>query len=141
MDSDAPAMTRLETGLDGALGFQVGEVGEDRVTGSFEVSDSVRQPFGIVHGGSYAAMAEMLASVGTYMAVQSRDEIAVGQSNHTHFIRPVTEGTVHAEGRSRHRGRTSWIWDVDFTDDGDRLCATSRVIIAVRPGRPAPPAS
>ena len=40
-----------------------------------------------------------------------------GQSNHTHFFRPATEGVVHAEGTPIHRGRTSWVWDVRFTDD------------------------
>ena len=47
-------------------------------------------------------------------------------------MRPVTEGTVHVAGRPIHRGRTTWIWDVDFTDDDGRLCATSRVTMAVR---------
>ena len=32
-----------------------------------------------------------------------------------------------------HRGRTTWVWDVSFTDDEGRLCATSRVTLAVRP--------
>ena len=58
----------------------------------------------------------------------------MGQSNHTSFLRPVTEGTVHAEGTPIHRGRTTWVWDVDFTDDEGRLCAASRVTMAVRPG-------
>jgi uncharacterized protein (TIGR00369 family) len=48
-------------------------------------------------------------------------------------MRPVSEGTVHAEGRRRHRGRTTWIWDVDFTDAEGRLCASSRVTMAIRP--------
>ena len=37
------------------------------------------------------------------------------------------------EGTPIHRGRTSWVWDVSFTDDDDRLCAASRVTLAVRP--------
>jgi uncharacterized protein (TIGR00369 family) len=45
----------------------------------------------------------------------------------------VTSGTVHAQGTPRHRGRTTWVWDVEFTDDGGRVCALSRVTLAVRP--------
>jgi 1,4-dihydroxy-2-naphthoyl-CoA hydrolase len=115
------------------LGFELDELGADTARGRFEVADRVRQPFGIVHGGAYAAMAESLASVATVKQVLDGGEIAVGQSNHTHFLRPVSEGTVHAEGRRRHRGRTSWVWDVDFTDEQGRLCATSRITLAVRP--------
>lgn len=119
--------------LDGALGFEIIEIGEELASGRFEVTDAVRQPFGIVHGGAYAAMAETLASATTYTAVQADGNIAVGQSNHTSFLRPAAEGTVHAEARRRHRGRTSWVWEVDFTDDEGRLCALSLVTMAVRP--------
>jgi 1,4-dihydroxy-2-naphthoyl-CoA hydrolase len=86
-----------------------------------------------VHGGAYAALAESMASLTTYLAVEGDGQVAVGQSNHTTFLRPVTGGHVHAEGRPLHRGRTSWVWDVEFTDDEGRLCATTRVILAVRP--------
>ena len=124
---------RRRSTLDGALGFEILEAGEERALGRFEVTDSVRQPMGIVHGGAYAAMAETLASATTWMHVQAEGNMAMGQSNHTSFLRPVMSGTVHAEGRRRHRGRTSWVWEVDFTDDDGRLCAMSRVTMAVRP--------
>jgi uncharacterized protein (TIGR00369 family) len=74
-----------------------------------------------------------MVSATTHMAVEGDGSFAVGQSNHTHFFRPATEGDVHAEGTPIHRGRTSWVWDVRFTDDDGRLCAVSRVTLAVRP--------
>jgi len=122
-----------ETTLDGVLGFEYIEVGEELARGRFTVEDRVKQPFGLVHGGAYAALAESLASASTFRAVHADGNIAVGLSNNTSFMRPATAGTVHAEARRRHRGRTTWIWDVDFTDDDGRLCATTRVTIAVRP--------
>ena len=57
----------------------------------------------------------------------------MGQTNETTFLRPISEGTVEAVARARHRGRTSWVWDVDLTDAEGRLCAVSRMVIAVRP--------
>ncbi len=119
--------------LDGALGFEIIEMGEELARGRFAVTDSVRQPFGTVHGGAYAAMAETLASATTSIAVQAEGNIAVGQSNLTSFLRPASQGVVHAEARCRHRGRTTWVWEVEFTDDDGRLCALSRVTTAVRP--------
>jgi uncharacterized protein (TIGR00369 family) len=56
----------------------------------------------------------------------------MGLSNQTSFLRPITEGTIHATARPRHRGRTTWVWEVDFHDDAERLCALSRMTIAVR---------
>jgi len=126
-----------ERTLDGTLGFELLESSEERARGRVAVSDRVRQPFGIVHGGVYAALAESITSIATYHAVADEGMIAVGSSNHTSFLRPVTEGTVHAEARRRHRGRTTWIWEVDITDDEGRLCAMSRVSLAVRPAPPA----
>ena len=74
-----------------------------------------------------------MVSWATVVAVAPRGNIAVGQSNSTTFLRPVTSGHVNGEGTPRHRGRTTWVWDVEFTDDDGRLCAISRVTLAVRP--------
>ena len=76
------------------------------------MEDRVRQPLGLVHGGAYAALAESMVSATTHLAVADDGNFAVGQSNHTTFMRPATEGTVHASGVPLHRGRTTWVWDV-----------------------------
>jgi 1,4-dihydroxy-2-naphthoyl-CoA hydrolase len=93
------------------------------------------QPFGIVHGGVYASLAESLCSAATYGAVRDDGLLAVAQSNDTTFLRPISDGYANATARSRHRGRTTWVWDVDVTDDEGRLCALSRTTIALRPQR------
>jgi uncharacterized protein (TIGR00369 family) len=100
------------------------------------VRDEIRQPAGLVHGGIYAAIAESLASTGTALAVLGEGKMAVGLSNQTSFLRPITEGTIHAHARARHRGRTTWVWEVDLTDDADRLCVLARVTVAVRDASP-----
>jgi uncharacterized protein (TIGR00369 family) len=128
-----PGLTPVPGTLEDVLGFELLETGEDAATGRFAVEDRVRQPFGIVHGGVYAAMAESLASWATALVVGPEGYLAMGQSNFTSFLRPVSEGTVHVEARRRHRGRSSWVWEVDFTDEQGRLCATTRVTMAVRP--------
>jgi 1,4-dihydroxy-2-naphthoyl-CoA hydrolase len=122
-----------EKTLDGTLGLEVLEFSSEAVRGRLEVTDKVRQPYGLVHGGVYSAVAESLASIATAMSVWDDGMIAVGLSNHTSFMRPLAEGHVHAEGRVRHRGRSTWVWEVDFTDDDGKLCAISRVTMAVRP--------
>jgi 1,4-dihydroxy-2-naphthoyl-CoA hydrolase len=119
--------------LDGILGFRLTEIGDTEARGEVEVADRVRQRFGIVHGGVYAALAEMVASEATVHHVWPRGDSAVGQANATSFLRPCRAGTLRAHARARHRGRTSWVWDIDLLDDDGRLCATSRVTMAVRP--------
>lgn len=113
-------------------GFE--QLGDDLARASLPVSPRVLQPYGVVHGGAYAMLAESVTSWATWQVV-GPELGAFGQSNDTSFLRPVSEGTVHAEARARHSGRTTWVWEVEMRDDAGRLCALSRVTIAVRPLR------
>lgn len=134
--SEAPDFAvPLDRTLDGTLGFETLEVGPEQARSRAHVRDELRQPYGLVHGGVYAAMAESLASQATATAVYPDGNIAVGLSNHTSFMRPVLDGYVHAAARCVHRGSTTWIWEVELSDDDGRLCALSRVTMAVRPRR------
>jgi 1,4-dihydroxy-2-naphthoyl-CoA hydrolase len=131
---DSPVRSYPAPGtLDDVLGFELLELSAERVRAQFAVERQVTQPFGLVHGGAYAALAELMVSMATLTAVEGDGMLAVGQSNSTTFVRPVTAGSVHAEGVPLHRGRTTWVWDVRFTDDDERLCAISRMTMAVRP--------
>jgi 1,4-dihydroxy-2-naphthoyl-CoA hydrolase len=121
-----------EQTFDALYGLQITDVSEDLATATVPVRDEVKQPMGLVHGGLYAAIAESLASMATAMAVAKDGKQAMGLSNATSFLRPITAGTVHATARRLHRGRTTWVWDVEITDDDGRRCALTRMTIAVR---------
>jgi 1,4-dihydroxy-2-naphthoyl-CoA hydrolase len=123
-------------GFDAHYGLDLLDATGEEVRARCPVADHVLQPVGLVHGGVYAAMAESMASIGTVVATEGP---AAGMSNHTSFLRPVTEGTIHAVARARHRGRSTYVWEVDFTDDAGRLCAVSRVTIAVLGARDGQP--
>lgn len=120
-------------GFDDLYGLELLEVTDELVRAQVPVEDKVKQPFGLVHGGVLAAIAETLASVGTAVVVVPDGMAAMGLSNNTSFMRPITAGTIHARAIRRHRGRTTWIWDVEITDDAGKLCALTRMTIAVRP--------
>ena len=127
-----PPETRND-GFGRLIGVEHGEYGADEAHARIAIRPDHLQPFGIVHGGVLAALGETVASAATYAAVADDGMLAVGQSNHTTFMRPFTEGHVNAVARTRHRGRTTWIWDVELSDDQGRLCALVRMTIAVRP--------
>ena len=129
----------LEETLDGALGVEVLEHGDGSVKGRFAVTNRVRQPYGIVHGGAMAAIAESLTSMATALGVVDDGKIAMGQEINASWMRPIADGHVNALCRLRRRGRTAWNWEVEISDDAGRLCALLRVTVAVRdaPGAPA----
>ena len=125
-------------GFDALYGLEVLEVTEELVRARVAVRDELRQPFGLVHGGVLASIAEALASLGTAAAVLSDGSAAMGSSNSTSFLRPIADGAIHARALRRHRGRTTWVWDVELSDDAGRLCALTRMTIAVRPSAQPP---
>jgi uncharacterized protein (TIGR00369 family) len=124
---------RPEEGFAGLLGLCDFAFEDGVMRARAPVRRELLQPFGLVHGGVYAAIAETLASVGTFAGVHDEGMHAMGLSNNTSFLRPIVAGSIHAVARAIHRGRTTWVWDVEIADDDERLCAIARVTIAVRP--------
>jgi 1,4-dihydroxy-2-naphthoyl-CoA hydrolase len=114
------------------IGLEYLEATTDVVRARAPVGDGIRQQYGIVHGGTYSAIAESICSAATAVGVMSEGKLAMGQSNSATFLRPISDGHVHATARPVHRGRTTWVWDTEITDDDDRLCALVRVTVAVR---------
>jgi 1,4-dihydroxy-2-naphthoyl-CoA hydrolase len=122
-------------GLGELIGLEWIETTPEEVRARLPVAPGVLQPAGLVHGGVYAAMAESMCSAATWLAVQGGGMAAMGQSNSATFLRPITKGHVNAAATPRHRGRTTWVWDVEITDDDGRVCALVRMTVAVRPVR------
>lgn len=134
MATDLPF--RVAQGFDSLYGLEVTHISDELLRGRVAVTDAIKQPAGLVHGGVYAAIGESLASIGTALKVIPDGKMAMGLSNLTSFVRPITTGSVNAEARVRHRGRTTWVWEVEMSDDEGRLCVLARVTIAVRELRP-----
>ena len=120
-------------GFDRLYGLELLEHDDQHVSARVRVREEIKQPAGLVHGGVYASIAESMASLATALAVMEEGQTAMGLSNNTSFLRRVTEGTIHAQATRLHRGRTTWVWDVRFSDDAGRTCALTRMTIAVRP--------
>jgi 1,4-dihydroxy-2-naphthoyl-CoA hydrolase len=130
---DAEHLNRAMHGFDRLFGMEFVSCSDTEVCARVAVRDELKQPAGLLHGGVYASMAESMASFGTALGVYEQGDQAMGLSNSTSFLRPVTDGVVHACATRVHRGRTTWLWDVRFSDDADRTCAVTRMTIAVRP--------
>jgi 1,4-dihydroxy-2-naphthoyl-CoA hydrolase len=129
----AEQINQAMIGFDRLYGLEVLECEQEKARARIEVRDELKQPAGLLHGGVLASIAESLASMATAIAVVGEGNAAMGLSNLTSFLRPVTQGAVTATATRLHRGRTTWVWDVRFEDELGRLCALTRMTIAVRP--------
>jgi len=124
------------SGFDRHYGLELVSATDEEIRAKVAVREELLQPAGLVHGGVFASIAESIASMGTWWAVHQDGKAAMGLSNQTSFLRPITKGTIHATARRRHRGRTTWVWEVEISDDAERLCALVRMTIAVRDAAP-----
>ncbi len=95
--------------------------------------DDLRQPYGLLHGGVVSTLVESLCSRATAIAVYPQGSIAMGQAIEVSLLRPVTAGGPEARARARHRGRTTWVWEVEVFDGEEKLCALAKMTLAVRP--------
>ncbi len=120
--------------FDALYGLETAELTSDGGLARVLVRGELLQPAGLVHGGVYASIAEALATMATYEGI-APGSVAVGLSNHTSFLRPVTAGALNARALPRHRGRTTCVWDIEISDEAGRLAAVSRMTVAVRPAR------
>jgi 1,4-dihydroxy-2-naphthoyl-CoA hydrolase len=125
--------TWMVVGFDRLYGLEFDAYSDREVNAHVRITEQHKQPMGIVHGGLYATIAESVATIAAVVSVADEGNTAIGLSNSTSFIRPISQGTAHAVGRRRHSGRTTQVWDVEISDDDGCPCALSRVTVAIRP--------
>jgi 1,4-dihydroxy-2-naphthoyl-CoA hydrolase len=117
---------QVEMGLVKLLGIRVEEASGDRVVLRCPVTPDLYQPYGLVHGGIHATLAETAASIAGALWFADRGKV-VGISNHTDFLRAARGGELRAEATPLARGRTTQLWQVEIGDDRGRLVAHAKV--------------
>src|SRR5690606_20802549 len=111
------------------LGITVLEVSAERATGSMPVAGNT-QPYGLLHGGASAALAETLGSYAA-AAHAGPGRAAVGlELNATHH-RAVRSGAVHAVATALHLGRTTASYEIVVSDEDGRRVCTARLTCVV----------
>ncbi|WUH94057.1 hotdog fold thioesterase [Streptomyces sp. NBC_00433] len=118
------------------MGIRILEASPDRVLGTMPVEGNT-QPYGLLHGGASAVLAETLGSVGA-MLHGGPGKIAVGVDLNATHHRGMRSGLVTGTATPVHRGRSSATYEVVITDDasGKRVC-TARLTCMLRPAAPA----
>jgi 1,4-dihydroxy-2-naphthoyl-CoA hydrolase len=129
--SDAPSIADLAAVPGGAfvqgMGLGLDEISGTRVAGHLEAGPDHHTPWGVVHGGLYASVIETVASVGASVAVEERDQFAVGVSNQTDFLRPHVEGRLDVVAEPIQQGRTLQLWGVEITRGDGKVVARGQL--------------
>ncbi|WP_395311405.1 PaaI family thioesterase [Mycobacterium sp. AMU20-3851] len=118
----------LGAGFDRELGLQYLDVTPDGGRAQLIITDKVKQPFGIVHGGVYCSIVESLASVsGHAWLMENGGGTVVGVNNNTDFLRAIKSGVVTAVSTPIHRGRRQQLWLITISDEDGRTVARGQV--------------
>lgn len=98
------------------------------------VTKKVLQTHGFIHGGANVVLAETAASIGAARLIKE-DEITFGMEINANHISTKRDGMLYATAALRHQGASSQVWEIDLTDEGDRLICVSRCTMAVKKKR------
>jgi len=112
------------------LGIEMEEVTPDRVVLRLDVNPTVHQPYGLLHGGVSALLAEGAASIGGAVSV-GPDQVVVGTELNCSHLRAVRSGVIRAVATPIRKGRTVQVWSITISDDRDRAICVARCSLQV----------
>ncbi|MFJ3170226.1 PaaI family thioesterase [Streptomyces roseus] len=117
------------------MDIRILEASAERVVATMPVEGNT-QPYGLLHGGASAVLAETLGSVGAMMHGGIK-KIAVGVDLNCTHHRGVRSGLVTGVASPVHRGRSTATYEIVISDEQDRRVCTARLTCLLRDADPA----
>ena len=113
------------------LGIKFIHIGDDYLKASMPVDNRTVQPYGLLHGGASAALAETIGSVSSWMCIDPEKQMCVGIEINCNHLRGKKDGIVVATSEPLHIGATTHVWDIKIRDERERLVCVSRLTMAI----------
>lgn len=112
------------------LGIEFLDYGDDFVEARMPV-DNKLQPMGLLHGGASLALAETIASGGSFLLVDPEKYDVLGLQVSGNHISSVSEGMLYARADIIHRGKKTHVWDVKIKSENGKLISVTRVTMMI----------
>ena len=113
------------------IGITITEIGDNYLKATMPVDHRTVQPMGILHGGASVALAETLGSIAANLVVNSENKYCVGLDINANHIRAAKSGFVTGVAKPFHIGSSTQVWNIEITDEENRLVCVSRLTMAV----------
>ncbi len=114
------------------LGIEYIDVGKDYLTAKMSVNPQVHQPYGQLHGGATAALAESVGSAASHFFIDTDKQLINGIELTINHIKSKRKGEVFATARNIHRGRSTHLWEVRIIDENNQLisiCKMTNIVL------------
>ena len=103
------------------------DLGVDFLTAKMPVGPKVHQPYGQLHGGATAALAESVGSAASNFFIDNEQQFINGIQLSINHIKSMREGIVFATAKNIHKGRSTHLWEVIITDEDQQLIAIAKM--------------
>ena len=123
----------IQNTMTSTIGIEITDIGDDFICGKMPVDERTTQPFGLLHGGASAALAETLGSIGGGIKVYSNNETVVGIEINANHLKSARDGGVYGKATPIRIGKKIQVWNIEITNEDDDLICVSRLTLAVIP--------
>lgn len=118
---------RTKNTLMETLDIEYIDVGEDFLTAKMAVNSKVHQPYGQLHGGATAALAESVGSAASNFFIDNKTQFINGIQLSINHIKSKREGVIFATAKNIHKGRTTHLWEVTIVDEENKLISIAKM--------------
>ena len=115
------------------IGIEFTEIGDNYLKAKMPVDHRTQQPYGVLHGGASAALAETMGSIASALVVDQSLYNCVGLEINANHVRSAKAGYVFGTVLPLHIGRSTHVWDIKIYDQWEKLVCVSRLTVAILP--------
>lgn len=113
------------------LGMEFTSITDDTLSIKMPIDEKTRQPYGIMHGGAAAALAETVGSIAGNLVVDPEKKICVGLDIFTSHLKMVKSGFVIGTAKPVRLGNSIQVWEIDAKNEKGELVTVTRLTLAV----------
>lgn len=114
------------------LGITYKQKSKDLVELELKIEEKHKQPYGVMHGGVSAVLAETAASLGANAQLDTTKEVAIGLELNLNHLRAVKNGTVTTIATPLHIGRKTQVWEIKITNEQQKLVSAGRCTLFIQ---------
>ncbi|WP_373778518.1 hotdog fold thioesterase [Glaesserella sp.] len=110
------------------LGIEFTVQDDNRLEATVPVDNRTTQPFGLLHGGISATLAETLGSAAALLSCEE-NQVPVGTELNISHLKAIKQGLATGRATPLHLGRESQVWQVEIRNENNELCAVARLSV------------
>ena len=123
----------IQNTMSSTIGIEITDIDNDFICGKMPVDERTIQPFGLLHGGASAALAETLGSIAGGIKVYPNNETVVGIEINANHLKSARDGWVYGKATPIRIGKKIQVWNTEISNDSGNLICVSRLTLAVIP--------